>query len=134
MRLTGPVLALALSAAARPAAAQERPQQPEARQQQESTIDVSKLPLDLRRIERELERTREREEFENMRLRAFVDVFGRAPQIEFFAPNENLSTGPVPWGAPTHQQMLDIMTPQEFRAPAMDFAAFMRWLQDKTRK
>jgi hypothetical protein len=100
----------------------------------ESAIDVSKLPLDLRRIERELERSRDREEFANMRLRTSVEVFGRAPQIEFFAPNENLSTGPVPWGAPTHQQMLDIMTPQEFRAPAMDFGAFLRWLQDKSRK
>lgn len=130
MRLTGLVLAVALSAAGA-AAAQGRPEQPEPRQPQGSTIDVSKLPLDLRRIERELERTREREEFSNMRLRTFVDVFGRAPQIELFAPNENLNTAPVPWGAPTHQQMLDIMTPQEFRAPAMDFGAFMRWLQDR---
>lgn len=110
-----------------PAAPPPRPDAPPA-------IDVSKLPLDLRRIERELERSRDREEFANGRLRTFVDVFGRAPRVEFFAPDENLSTGPVPWGAPTHQQMLDIMTPQEFRAPAMDFAAFLRWLQDKTKK
>ena len=107
---------------------------PAPRPQDKPTIDVSKLPLDLRRIERELERTRDREEFDNMRLRTFVDVFGRGPQIELFAPNENLSTGPVPWGAPTHQQMLDIMTPQEFRAPVADFGAFLRWLQDKTKK
>jgi hypothetical protein len=99
-------------------------------------IDVSKLPLDLHRIERQLRQTAEREERDGdgLRIRYFVDVFGRAPQIELFTPGENLSSGPVPWGAPTHQQMLEVMTPKEFRSPTMDFAAFMRWLQDKAKK
>ena len=98
-------------------------------------IDVSKLPLDLHRIERQLRQTAEREERgDGLRIRYFVDVFGRAPQIELFAPGENVTNGPVPWGAPTHQQMLEVMTPKEFRSPTMDFAAFMRWLKDRAGK
>ena len=95
------------------------------------TIDVSKLPLDLQRIERQLRQTTEREDHDGLRLRYFVDVYGRAPRIELFTPGENLTTAPVPWGAPTHQEMIDHVTPQEFRSPPMDLNNLFRWLTDK---
>jgi hypothetical protein len=53
-----------------------------------SGVDVTRLPLDLQRIERQLRKTREREEFDGMRLRYFVDVFGQSPRIELFAPRK----------------------------------------------
>jgi hypothetical protein len=111
-----------------------RAPQPQDQAQTQPDVDVSKLPLDLDRIERQLRRSQQREEFEDMRLRAFVDVFGRAPAIRFFTPGENLSTGPVPWGAPTHQEMLNQMTPQEFRTPPADFSNLIRWLTEKMNK
>ena len=43
-------------------------------------------------------------------------------------------SGPVPYGAPTHRDMLNEMTPVEFRAPVMDFNALLRWLTDKASK
>lgn len=98
-------------------------------------VDVDRLPIDLQRIERQLRLgIAEREEFDGVRLRYFVDVFGAAPRIELFAPNENLTTGPVPWGAPTHREMVDQVTPKEFRSPPMDFSAVMRWFSEKLGK
>jgi hypothetical protein len=97
-------------------------------------INVDRLPLDLERIERQLRKSGEQEEFNGLRLRYFVDVYGKAPRIELFAPNENLTTGPVPWGAPTHREMVEQVTPKEFRSPPMDLNAVMRWLSDKIGK
>ena len=97
-------------------------------------IDADRLPIDLHRIERQLRQTSERVEYDGPRLRYFVDVYGTAPKIQLFAPEEDLTFGPVPRGAPTHREMLDFVTPQEFRSPPMDFASFMRWLSDKIGK
>ncbi len=65
--------------------------------------------------------------------RYFVDVYGQAPRIELFTRQDNLQKGPVPYGAPTHSQILEVITPQEFRSPVMDFSAIMRWLGDKAK-
>lgn len=98
------------------------------------TVDVKLLPISLHRIQRELRQSSETETREGLRLRYQVDVYGRAPAIELFTKDDNLRSGPVPYGGPTHKQMLEMMTPQEFRAPAADFGAFMRWLADRAKK
>lgn len=97
-------------------------------------VDVKLLPISLHRIHRELQQSSSTESREGLRLRYQVDVYGRAPAIEFFTKEDNLRDGPVPYGGPTHKEMLYMMTPQEFRAPVMDFTAFMRWLADKANK
>ena len=114
------VAALLSSALALPAAAQD-------------TVDVGKLPVNLDRIQRQLQQTSVREERDGLNLRYVVDVFGRAPQIELFTKQENLKDGPVPYGAPTHRQMIEAITPPEYRAPAADFGAHVRWLADKAK-
>ena len=100
----------------------------------ESTVDVSRLPLNLDRIQRQLRQSTVRDESDGLRLRYVVDVFGQAPRIELFGGLENALTGPAPYGAPTHQDMLQIMTPQEFSAPAANFGNLFRWLADKAKK
>jgi len=97
-------------------------------------VDVKLLPISLHRIQRELQQSTSSESHEGLRLRYQIDVYGRAPAIELFTKADNLRNGPVPYGAPTHKEMLNMMTPQEFRAPVMDFTSFMRWLADKTNK
>jgi hypothetical protein len=97
-------------------------------------VDVKLLPISLHRIQRELRQSSETESREGLRLRYQIDVYGRAPAIELFTREDNLRNGPVPYGAPTHQQMLEMMTPQEFRAPVADFTTFMRWLADRAAK
>jgi hypothetical protein len=125
-------MALLVVGLALPARAQQpAPSSPPSSATRPSTLDVGRLPVDLHRIERQLRQHSEREQHEGLRLRYFVDVYGKAPKIELFAPDEDLAHGPTPWGAPTHRDMLEVMTPKEFRTPIMDFNALMRWLTDK---
>jgi hypothetical protein len=96
-------------------------------------VDVSRLPIDVNRIQKQLRETSIREEHESpFRLRYVVDVYGIAPRIEIFTDKNTVLSGPVPWAAPSHRDMLEVMTPREYRAPAADFGALARWLADKT--
>jgi hypothetical protein len=99
----------------------------------ESTIDVSRLPINLERIQRRLRQSTVRDESEGLRLRYIVDVYGQAPRIQLFTQQDNLLDGPVPNSAPTHQDLLQVITPQEFRAPAANFGNLFRWLSGKAK-
>ena len=81
-----------------------------------SGIDVTRLPIDLQRIERRFRQGQIREERDGLNLRYYVDVFALAPRIVLFTERDNLRYGPVPYGAPTHQEMLDMITPRQFRS------------------
>ena len=80
-----------------------------------SGIDVSRLPIDLQRIQRRFREGQIREERSGLNLRYFVDVFAKAPNIVLFTKEDNLVYGPVPAAAPTHREMLDMITPRQFR-------------------
>jgi hypothetical protein len=86
------------------------------------------------RIHRQLQRSSERQEGDGLNLKFFVAVYAPAPGIQLYTKQDNLSHGPVPYGGPTHSDMLQIMTPQEFRAPAADFSGIARWLAGKAKK
>jgi hypothetical protein len=101
---------------------------------QNNEVDVSRLPVDVQRIHRELRQHATREEREGLNLRYFVDVFGQAPPIVIFGPEDNLSLGPVPYGGPTHKEMLQQMTPMEFRSQPADISALVRWLAERAKK
>ncbi len=121
------VLALAAGAAAQQPAATVRVASP--------GIDVSKLPINIDRIRRQLVRVDVREERDGLSLRYMVDVFAQAPAIELFPASRldpNFWTGPAPYGAPTHRQFLNLWTPQEHRGQAADFGALIRWLGDRS--
>jgi hypothetical protein len=127
-------LVVGLVAGIAPAAAQQVPEPPPAADAAAPTIDVTRLGLDLARINRQLRQAAAREQRDGLNLRYIIDVYGRAPRIDVLDPKrDNLVYGPVPYGAPTHQQMLDVMTPQEFRAPVADFSSIIRWLSDKSK-
>lgn len=113
--------ALLTSTLALPAAAQDQP------------VNVAKLPLDLSRIQRQLKQDSAREERDGLNLRYFIPVYGQAPRIELFTPQDNLQKGQAPYGAPTHRDMINAVTPQEYRAPAADFSAALRWFSDKSK-
>ena len=102
--------------------------------QAQDTVDVSRLPLNLDRIQRGLRQSAIREERQGLNLRYIVDVYGQAPPIAIFGPDDNLVYGPVPYGAPTHKEMIEHVTPKEYRAPAADFSALIRWLAEKSKK
>jgi hypothetical protein len=96
-------------------------------------VDVSRLPLNLERIQRELRQSTSTEVGDGLNLRFQIEVYGRAPEIRLFTPEDNLTTGPVPYGAPTHREMIERVTPQEYRAPAMDFMSLFRWLGERSK-
>jgi hypothetical protein len=98
-------------------------------------VDVSKLPIDMSRIRRQLVRVNVREERDGLSLRYMVDVFAQAPGIDLFPSGKldpNFWTGPAPYGAPAHRDFLNLWTPQEHRGQAADFGALVRWLADKS--
>jgi hypothetical protein len=100
----------------------------------QETVDVSRLPINLEKIQRELRQSSIREERDGLNLRYIIDVYGQAPPIELFGPTDDLVYGPVPNTAPTHREMIEHVTPKEYRAPAADFSALLRWLADRSKK
>ena len=80
-----------------------------------SGIDVTRLPIDLQRIERRFRQGQIREERDGLNLRYYIDVFAVAPRITLFTEQDNLRYGPVPYGGPTHNEMMEMMTPRPFR-------------------
>ena len=101
---------------------------------QQTSVDVSRLPIDLAKITRQLRQTASTETHNGLHIRYTIDVYGSAPRIELFTKEDNVVTGPVPYGAPSHREMINQVTPIEFRAPIMDFSALFRWLADRANK
>lgn len=101
---------------------------------QEARLDVDKLPLDLEKIRRQLDEPADRVERDGINLRYFVQIYGQAPPIQLFTKEDNLATGPVPYGGPTHQEILDVITPKEFRSPVIDFNSVIRWLSERVQE
>lgn len=97
-------------------------------------IDVERLGINLARIRRELQESfSEHEERDGLNLRYQIEVFGRLPEIKLFTAEDNLTNGPVPYGAPSHREMIDHITPPEFRSPVMDFNGLLKWLAEKAK-
>lgn len=101
---------------------------------QPAGVEVEKLPISVQRIHRELRQSSVREERHGLSIRYVVDVYGQAPPLAFFTKEDNLLNGPVPYGGPTHREVIDVITPPEYRAPVMDFSALARWLAEKAKK
>ena len=100
----------------------------------QAQVDVSRLPINLERIQRELRQSSSREDSNGLNIRYIVDVYGQAPPIVIFGPQFDLLYGPVPNSAPTHKEMIEHVTPREYRAPAADFSALLRWLAERSKK
>jgi hypothetical protein len=56
-----------------------------------------------------------------------VQVYGQAPRIEVLK-GVDLFTGPVPGTAPSHNEFLQFVTPQIYRAPALPVSSLAYWL------
>ena len=80
-----------------------------------ATIDVSRLPVDVRRIQQRFLQSQIREERNGLNLKYYVDVFAKAPNIVLLTKEDNLVYGQVPGAPPTHADMIEMMTPREYR-------------------
>lgn len=90
--------------------------------QPETPPSVESLGLSLARIKRELGDRPATENKDGLKLDFYVEVFAFAPPIPIFQPGE-LTTGPVPWGPPTHADFLRHVTPEAFRSPAVPISS-----------
>jgi hypothetical protein len=86
------------------------------------TVDPSKMGIDLSRIRRELAEAPADEAADDpLRVRFRVEVVGTAPKIDLLEGfNVN---GPVSYGSPTHDEVLSVLTPQEFSSPVIPFSS-----------
>lgn len=94
-------------------------------------IDPAKLPVSLKHIRLQLA-VKPETKTSGLKIVETIEVVGIAPKIEFWDPETaKLATGPVPWGAPTHRDFIDLVTPQEFKNYPIDINALMQWLMQK---
>jgi hypothetical protein len=90
-------------------------------------VDPSKMGVSLDRIRRELgeAEVRELRGAAPLRLEFHVEVYGTAPKIDLL--KDYPLVGPSPYGAPTHREVIDFLTPEEFRSPPIPFSTLAVW-------
>jgi hypothetical protein len=140
MRRLIALLLVAILATPASAVAQSAQEAQATQQTQAPPVDVSKMGVSLSRIKRELAEPPAEQTADDSPLRMSfrVEVVGSAPKIDFlegFPVN-----GPMPYGAPTHQEVLDVLTPQAYRSPVFPIyglaavAAQKLWHMNKKRR
>jgi hypothetical protein len=122
------VLAMPPSSLAQAVNGSQVPPKPEG---EATTLDPAKLGVSLARIRRELAQAEAEESTRDgqLRLQFVVEVYGQAPKIDLL--RDFPLSGPVPYGGPTHQEVLDVLTPEEFRSPMIPFSAIAVWAAHK---
>jgi hypothetical protein len=97
-----------------------------------TSVDASRLGVSLDRIKRQLSHAQTQDEQiqdDAMKLSFTVQVVGQAPKIDLlqgFSLN-----GPLNYGGPTHREMLDVVTPQAYKAPVMPLSSIAYWAAQK---
>jgi len=102
---------------------------------------IDSLGMSFARIKRELRTLPPSTAQTPLKVEYYVEVQGLAPPIPIFRPGE-LTTGPVPYGAPTHADMMSHVTPEEFKSPRipvsgiviMGLAKLIQWEAARARE
>lgn len=125
--LSVPALAWAQDSEAKPAPPADTP------------IDATKLGVSLARIQKGLRvsESKEKQSTAPLRIEFAVQVYGFAPRIDLLKDVDILH-GDAPGTAPTHQQIIDFLTPQIYRQQAAPISALAWWagmkLWEKSKK
>lgn len=90
-------------------------------------IDVSKLPINLQRISRNIQTTTVREQRSGLNLQYLIQVIAQIPSLVVFTKDDELA-GLAPHGAPSHQEMIDQNTPIWYRERGADISGLFRWM------
>ena len=133
---TIPVVLSALLVAGLPAgsSAQTAPEPATSAPASAASSSNTQFGLNLSRIQRGLQKSSERQDYDGLNLRYYVNVFAPAPPINLFTKQDNLAFGLAPYGGPTHSEIMRLITPQEHSAPAADFSGIARWFANKGKK
>jgi hypothetical protein len=103
------------------------PAPPPAAAQQPASAD---LPVSMARIKRALQESRRHDSLDQLRLAYYVSVVASEPRVNIFK-DFDWKHGTVPGSPPSHQELFQQVTPQEFSAPVADFTAIAAWLGSK---
>ena len=88
---------------------------------------ASALPVSLERIKRRMAAVREAGNGRKLlNLNYYVDVYARAPSIELFRDFDPDGEA-VSYGSPTHLEMLEAVTPREWRPRAVSTGNLFGW-------
>jgi hypothetical protein len=109
--------------------------------QLQTVPSVESLGMSFERIKRGLRILPPSTAMTPLKLEYYVEVQGIAPPIPIFRPGE-LATGPIPYGAPTHADMMAHVTPIEFSSPRipvssiviMGLAKLVQWEAQRARE
>ena len=102
---------------------------------------VESMGMSFDRIKRELRILPPSTAKSAIKLEYYVEVQGLMPPLPLFRPGE-LTTGPVPYGAPTHWDMMDHVTPLAFKTGTvpisslaiMGIAKLIQWEAQRARE
>jgi hypothetical protein len=81
--------------------------------------DIDALGVSFERIKRLLADRAPSENKSPLKLNYYVEVVALAPRLQLFTREELAPTGVIPWGAPTHADIVSFLTPVEFRSPTV---------------
>ncbi len=85
-----------------------------------TAVEVLELPVSVDRIKNRMASLPEVDEnHTSLRLSYRINVYGRAPTIEFLQNFIVLDTAPAAYGGPSHDEMIEVMTPKEWRPRAI---------------
>ncbi len=117
MKLAALTLILALGPGSPPGLLWAAPGEQVSTGEQPRTLPAEELPVSLERIKRKLARVTPTQS-SLLRLDYYVEVYGRAPKIDVLQ-GFDVHSGPVPYGAPTHADLLSLILPPESHAPPL---------------
>lgn len=123
MGLAAPAATAAQEASETPTAAREPGAEAPA-----AAAEATALPVSLERIKRRMAAVQEAGNGRRklLDLNYYVDVYARAPSIELFR-NFDTDSETVSYGSPTHAEMLEAVTPREWRPRAISTGALFGW-------
>jgi hypothetical protein len=119
--LLGPPGAAPAAARPAPAAASQEGGLP-------APLPAIELPINLERVKRQLEALPGSEEARSrLKLEFYINVYARAPR---FDPLEgfDIHTGLVPYGAPSHAEMMRQWAPRGFDVPVANLGPILGWI------
>ena len=136
--MRAPALLLLVLSVSAPAWAQDSEARP-VPAAEPAPIDATKLGVSLARIQKGLRVSESQQKLSTtpLRLEFAVQVYGFAPRIDLLKDVDILH-GDAPNSAPTHQQIIDFLTPQIYRQQAAPISALAWWagmkLWEKSKK
>jgi hypothetical protein len=87
--------------------------------------DIEALGLSFDRIKRLLADRAPSENKSPLKLNYYVEVVALAPRIQLFTREDVAPRGVIPWGAPTHADIVNLLTPVEFRSPTVPVSSLV---------